>query len=605
MINRIDDEEEAVARPFDASMFGRLLSYLLPYRRLMAVAMVVLVVGTGTSLAIPYLTKVAIDQDILPGNWPGLEQLGIILAGVYAVRYVAYRVQTFAIARLGEEMLRDLRSQLFHHIHSLNFTFFDRLPAGKIMTRVTSDVSNLNQLLSSGLINTVGNVLTLVGTIITMLILKWNLALVSFIVLPALILISTRFRQRMVERWRVVRRRVSIINATWAESLNGARVVITYAREDENRKHFAGLTWSNFKAQMHAMKLSALFGPAVDFTGTVGTALVFWYGATLYLNHQISLGLVVAFLSYLSNFWSPISQLGQFYNQVLMAMASAERVFEYLDQVPQVQDRPGAQAVDRLRGEVAFDHVEFQYQPNRPVLRDVSFHVEPGQTIALVGPTGAGKSSILSLVPRFYDVIGGRILVDGKDIRDLELRSLRRQVALVLQETFIFDGTIRDNIRYGRPDASLADVEAAAKAARAHDFIVQLPEGYDTPVRERGSRLSLGQRQLLAFARAILADPAILILDEATASIDTRTELLVQEGLHQLLRGRTAFVAAHRLSTIREADRILVIDHGKLAESGTHAELMAERGQYWRLLNAQFRLEEQGGWFGRAGTATR
>jgi ATP-binding cassette subfamily B multidrug efflux pump len=597
VINRIDDEEEAVERPFDGAMFIRLLTYVLPYKRLLAIAIVVLFIGTFTSLAIPYLTKVAIDQDILPGRWHGLEVLAAILAGVYAVRYGAYRIQTFTISRLGEEMLRDLRSQLFHHIHALNFTFFDRLPAGKIMTRVLSDVSNLNQLLSSGLVNTLGNSLTLVGTIITMLVLKWNLALVSFLVLPALVLLSTRLRRLIVERWRVVRRRTSIINANWAESLNGARVVIAYGREDNNQKHFAELTWQNFRVWLRAMSLSALFGPAVDFTGTVGTVLVFWYGTTLYLDHQVSLGLIVAFMSYLANFWQPISQLGNFYNQLLVAMASAERVFEYLDQVPGIEDRPHAKALGHIRGEVEFDHVVFQYQPNRPVLRDISFHVRPGQTVALVGPTGAGKSSILSLVPRFYDVTGGRILIDGHDVREIQLRSLRRQIALVLQETFIFDASIRDNIRYGRPHASNDEVEAAAKAARAHDFIVQLPDGYDTPVRERGSRLSLGQRQLLAFARAILADPAILILDEATASIDTRTELLVQEGLRRLLAGRTAFVAAHRLSTIREADTILVIDHGQLVESGTHHELMAQKGHYWRLLTAQFRLEEQGGWF--------
>jgi ATP-binding cassette subfamily B multidrug efflux pump len=603
MINRIDDEEEAVERSFDGAMFVRLLRYVLPYRKLMVIAMIVLFLGTGTSLAIPYMTKIAIDRDILPGNWAGLEELTVVLAIIYAVRYVAYRIQTFTISRLGQEMLRDLRSQLFHHIHSLNFTFFDRLPAGKIMTRVLSDVSNLNELLSSGLINTIGNTLTLIGTIITMLVLKWDLALVSFLVLPALVILSTRLRRRIVERWRVVRRRTSIINANFAESLNGARVVIAYGREDFNLHHFAGLTWSQFRAWLRAMSLSALFGPAVDFTGTVGTVLVFWYGTMLYLHHQVSLGLIVAFVSYLANFWQPISQLGNFYNQLLVAMASAERVFEYLDQVPAVQDRPHARPVHHFRGEVEFDHVVFQYEPNRPVLKDVSFHVNPGETVALVGPTGAGKSSILSLVPRFYDVVGGSIRIDGMDVRDIEVRSLRRQISLVLQDTFIFDATIRENIRYGRPDATDAEVEAAARASRAHDFIERLAEGYDTAVRERGSRLSLGQRQLLAFARAILADPAILILDEATASIDTRTELLVQEGLHRLLAGRTAFVAAHRLSTIREADKILVIDHGELVESGTHDELMAAHGHYWRLLNAQFTLEDQGGWFGHGSPA--
>ena len=598
MINRIDQEEEAVERPFDTGMFIRLIKYVRPYPRLLVASAIAILLGTGTSLAIPYMTKIAIDRDILPGNYRGLVELVVVMVGVYAVRYFAYKTQTFVVSRLGEEILRDLRGQLFHHIQRLNFSFFDRIPGGKIITRVLSDVSNLNQLLSSGLVNTLGNMVTLVGIIITMLILKWNLALVSFLILPVLVMLSTNFRRRMVERWRTVRRRNAIITATWAESLNGARVVIAYGREDYDKKHFVDLTWSYFRSFLSAMRMSAMFGPAVNFAGTVGTAIVFWYGTIMYLHHDVSLGLIVAFVAYLASFWQPISQLGNFYNQLLVAMASAERVFEYLDQVPAVVDSEHARPLPNMRGEVTFDHVVFQYQPNRPVLRDVSFHVNAGETIALVGATGAGKSSILSLVPRFYDVVGGRILIDGIDIREIELRSLRRQVALVLQETFIFDATIRDNIRYGRPNASDPEVEAAAQAARAHDFIIQLPEGYDTPVRERGSRLSLGQRQLLAFARAILADPRILILDEATASIDTRTELLVQDGLHRLLKGRTAFVAAHRLSTIREADRILVIDQGKLVESGTHDQLLALRGYYHRLLSAQFKLEDNGGWFG-------
>ncbi len=597
MINRIDQDEEAVERPFDNAMFSRLVKYVLPYKRLMAWAIVSLTIGTATQLVIPLFTKVAIDRDILPKHFSGLVPLAVALALVYGIRYASYRAQTYTISVLGQEVLRDLRSQLFHHIHALNFTFFDRIPAGKIFTRILSDVSNLNQLLSSGLINTLGNVLTLVGTIVMMLVLKPKLALVSFMVLPLLVILSTRLRRRIVERWRVVRRRTSVINATWAESLNGARVVIAYGREDYNRQHFGTLTADNFRVWLRAMALSALFGPAVDLAGTFGTGLVFWYGTTLYLNHQISLGLIVAFVSYLAGFWEPISQLGQFYNQLLVAMASAERVFEYLDQVPQVTNRPQATSWSERRGHLVFDHVTFSYSESQPVLKDISFEAQPGETIALVGATGAGKSSILSLVPRFYDVTGGRIVLDGKDIRDITVESLRKGIALVLQETFIFDGTIKDNIRYSRPDASDADVINAAQAVGAASFINELPEGYDTLVRERGSRLSLGQRQLLAFARAILANPTILILDEATASIDTSTELTVQRGLKTLLEHRTAFVAAHRLSTIREADKILVIDHGQIIESGQHDALLAARGPYWRLLSAQFKLEQSGGWF--------
>jgi ATP-binding cassette subfamily B protein len=597
LINRVDQEEEAVERPFDARMSWRLALYVRPYPRLLWLSGITVLLGTGALLAIPYMLDLAIQRYVLPKNYAGLVMLVVVMSAVYAVRYFAYRTQTFVASKLGQEILRDLRSELFHHIQKLNFSFFDRIPGGKIITRVVGDVQNLQQLLSQGIVNTLANVVLLIGIIIAMLVLKWDLALASFIIIPIMFFLSTNFRRRMVEKWRVVRRRNSIVNATWAESLNGARVVIAYGREDFDRRHFMDLAWGYFRSFMDAERLSSMFTPFVNFASTIGIGIVFWYGTVLYLHHAVTLGLLVAFISYLAMFWQPISQLGQFYNQVLQAMASAERVFEYLDEEPQVVDRADAKPLE-LTGDVTFDHVVFQYQPNRPVLRDISFHVNAGETIALVGSTGAGKSSILSILPRFYDVVSGRILLDGVDLRDITLRSIRRQVALVLQETFIFDGTIRDNIRYGRPEATDAEVEGAARAAQAHHFISELQDGYDTPVRERGSRLSLGQRQLLAFARAILADPRILILDEATASIDTQTELLVQEGLKRLLTGRTAFVAAHRLSTIREADRILVIDQGRLVESGSHAELMAKRGHYYRFLEAQFKLEDSGGWFG-------
>lgn len=603
MINRIDQDEEAVERPFDRTMFVRLLSYISPYRRLAMVGLGALLLGTASQIAGPYMIKIAIDQDILPKHYAGLWVLGGLLVIIAIVRYIAYRSQTYIISRLGQEVLRDLRSQLFHHLQALHLGFYDRVPSGKIITRVTSDVSNLNQLLSAGLVNTVGNMITLFGTMIAMFVLKPSLALVSFIVIPLLIGLSTGLRRRIVERWRVVRRRTSVINATWAEDINGIRVMTAFGRQPIDQNHFERLSQSSRQVWIQAMRLSALFGPSVDLAGTVGTGLVFWYGAHLYMSHQIRLGLVVAFVAYMASFWDPISQLGQFYNQLLVAMASAERVFEYLDHPTSIDESPQPVALSQMKGAVTFDHVSFGYGGDGLALRDVSFNVVPGQTVALVGPTGSGKSSILNLIPRFYDVTDGRILIDGYDVRDLALQDLRMRIALVLQDTFIFDATIRDNIRFSRPTASDQEVEAAARAVGAHQFIAHLPQAYDTPVRERGSRLSQGQRQLLAFARAILADPAILILDEATASIDTQTEAIIQTGLKRLLEGRTAFVAAHRLSTIRQADVILVIRQGRIVEMGTHVELLARGGVYYRLVMAQMHQEATNGWVRRNPTA--
>lgn len=591
MINRVDVDEEPVERPFDLRMFVRLLGFLRPYRRLAAVAFVCLAVVSATTLAGPYLTKVAIDSYILKGRVGGLWHLAALYAALYAVRFLAGRYQQRLTALLGQHILFDLRQSLFDHIQTLTFRFFDRIPTGKIMTRILNDVSNLNALLSSGIIQTLTNILTLVGIVAIMVSLQPVLSLFAFSVLPVLFFLSTNLRRRIVERWRVVRRKSSNINANVAESVSGAKVIIAFDRQDTNCARFHDLNEDYKTTWMRAIRVNATFSPLVDLTGTVGTALVLWYGAYLILGHAVSVGLIVAFISYLGNFWGPISNLGMFYNTLLVAMASAERVFEYLDQVPEVQDAPDALDLPRVDGAVRFEHVYFGYQPSQPVLHDIDFSVRPGESIALVGPTGAGKSSILSLLFRFYDPVSGRILLDGVDIRRVRLASLRRHMAIVLQDTFIFAGTIRDNIRYARPEATDAEVERAARLSRAHDFISHLPDGYDTEVRERGSRLSVGQRQLLAIARAILADPAVLILDEATASVDAETEVLIQQGLRELLRGRTSFIVAHRLSTIRECDRIFVVDAGRIAEMGTHEELVARRGLYYQLLLHHYRLE--------------
>lgn len=599
MINRIGEDEEAVERPFDLGMTVRLLHFLRPHLRYAVLALASLVVVSLTTLVGPYVTKIVIDRDILRGDLGALWALGGFYLVVAVVRYLAGRFEQRSIAVLGQHVLYDMRTGLFRRIQSMSFTFFDRRPTGKIMTRILNDVSNLNQLLSSGLVRMLGDLFTLVGIVVVMLSLDLRLALLAFVVLPVLFLLSTKLRRQIVERWRRVRRKISNINANLDESIVGARVVTAFHREPENMRRFAALTDETLSSWMKAIRANAFFGPAVDLTGTLGTVLVFWYGAELVRQGQVSIGLIVAFVSYLGSFWGPVSNIGQFYSTLLVAMASAERVFEFLDLAPEIQDCDGARPLPPLAGQVTFRHVSFAYVPGRWALRDVDLEVTPGQRVALVGPTGAGKSSFLALLSRFYDPTLGQVLMDGHDIRSVQLDSLRRQVAVVQQETYIFKGSIRDNIRYSHPEADKAQVVAAARAAGAAAFIERLPEGYDTEVRERGSRLSVGQRQLIAFARAILADPRVLILDEATANIDTETELLIQAGLHTLLAGRTSFVAAHRLSTIREADRILVIDGGRIQESGTHQELIARHGRYYDLLRAQFQLQEQVGWFRR------
>jgi ATP-binding cassette subfamily B multidrug efflux pump len=607
MITRIDEDEEATEAPFDLAMSRRLLRFLGPQRRSVAIAVGAIVVGSACTLGFPLLTRAAIDDAILPGRPRVLFVVGALYLALALVRYVAFRLQTFHVAATGTGVIRDLRAQMFERISTLGFDFYDSRPMGKILTRVMNDVANLNQLLSSGILNSVGNVLTLLGTIVVMLALKPDLALLSFCVLPVMAVLTTNMRRRVVLKWRLLRRGTAIVNAVWNESLIGARVVTAFDRAALNEERFGALTEMVRRRYLQAMSLSARVDPVVDLTGTVGTALVYVYGAVLYIHGGVSLGLVVAFTSYLAGFWQPIVQLSGMANQVFMAMASAERVFEILDLEPSVRDRPDARPLPPIRGDVVLEGVEFAYVPGRPVLRDVNVHAPPGTTVAIVGPTGAGKSTFMGLLSRFYEPTAGRILVDGQDIAEVTLESLRRQIAVVLQDTFIFDATLRENIRYARPDASDAEVEAAARAAQAARFIEALPEGYDTPVRERGSRLSAGQRQLIAFARALLADPAVLILDEATASIDTETERLVQAALRRLLQNRTAFVVAHRLSTIREADVILVIEDGRIVERGRHDELVARPGPYRRLLEAQIGMESAGGLFrpAAAGAAPR
>lgn len=582
------EEEEQFAAEFNAAHFRRLLRYMRPHRRQFAYVFLLMLVGALVGLATPYLMGLAIDDYIARADLRGLFWLTLAYLCLNLIGWRAFALRTRILSVTGQKILHTLRMDLFRHIHTLGFDFFDGRPVGKILTRLTNDVNVLNDLLTNGLLNLLIELFNLVAIVVLLLTLHVPLALVSFSVIPPLALLAFRLRPRIRDVYRRVRTRLSILNAALHEGVSGVRVTQIFARHEENLRHFDELNRINQEANLTAARLNLLFGPLVELTGAVGTAAVIWYGATLIARADITIGMLVAFLGYLGRFWGPISTLSNFYNQLQSAMASAERVFEILDFTAQVASRPGAPALVRARGEVEFDRVTFGYEPGRPVLQDFNLHVAPGETIALVGPTGAGKSSIISLIGRFYDPWEGAIRIDGKDLREVDLASVRRQVGIVLQENFVFSGTVLDNIRYGRLDAARDEVIEAARLANADEFIRRLPQGYDSMLAERGANLSLGQRQLLAFARALLADPRILVLDEATAYIDTETERLIQEALVRLLQGRTSFIVAHRLATIHRANRIVVIDHGRIVEMGSHEELLAvPNGKYRALYETQ------------------
>ena len=600
-------------RAKDTSMvFRRLAPYLAPFRQRLIVIGIILVVATLADLAGPYLIGVAVDQFITPGDkarpaWLGLllspnmsRQAGLtavmaLLGLIYVVGWVLNVFQFRLMVTVSQHILLQMRSQILEHIQKLSLSFYDSQESGDVMSRLVNDTQVINQVFGPSLMRVLRMGLTLVGIIVSMIALNWRLALASYAVLPVIVLVTIYFSRRVRRAFRETRKTIGEVSAELQENIAGVREVQAFARESATMDEFQAVNARNRSANVQAETLTSLFIPVLDVLSTAATAIVVGFGGLLYLSFTpplASVGIIVSFLTYVRRFYQPIRELATLYGQLQAALAGAERIFELLDVQPEIVDMPTALALPPIEGHVVFDGISFSYKKGEPVLEDVSFAIEPGQTVALVGPTGAGKTTLANLLVRFYDPSGGSIRVDGHDLRQITHKSLRGQIGVVAQDTFLFAGTVMDNIRYGRLDATDEEVMAAARTANAHDFIERLPDGYQTEVGERGAVLSQGNRQLLSITRAILKDPRILILDEATSSVDTRTELLIQRALNQLMAKRSSLVIAHRLSTIRHADQILVVKDNSVVERGTHEVLLEKGGVYHELYMSQFRRQE-------------
>ena len=568
----------------------RLYRYLFDYKKELAAVGGLLAVTLSITLATPLAIELAVDQYVANEDIAGLFTLGAAALALFFVYAFCTRQWMMLMAEVTNKVLLTIRSQLYSHLQTLSFHFYDSRPTGKILARVVGDPNSLKDVLSDSVTKLIPDLLTIAGVSVIMLVKNWQLALAALLTLPVLCGGMFVIQSAAHRRWQVHRKKNSNLNAFIHEDFSGIRIVQSFAAEPEKTEDFRRCAKEYRDSYVRAVRIGDLFGPLVEITWGVGGFLLYFIGIRIVGADKIGVGTFLAFSTYLGMFWSPIRNLASFYNKLVTNISAAERIFDILDTPAEITDREGSRDLPAVKGDVSFSHVDFAYtdEPDKLVLKDVNFSVKAGETIALVGPTGAGKTTIVNLISRFYDVTSGSVCIDGQDIREVTMESLRRQMGVMTQDTFLFTGTIRENICYGKADAAEEEMIAAAKAVNAHDFIMEMEDGYDTKISERSAQLSIGQRQLLAFARTMVSDPRILILDEATSSIDTHTELLVQSGIEAMLKNRTSFIIAHRLSTIRSADRIFYIDGQNIVEEGSHSELMAKHGAYYRLYQSQF-----------------
>lgn len=585
------DVDEVVEQKFDIKQLKRLVDYIRPYKGKMFFVLVLMLSSSGLGMFLPKFLQIEMDKYIPDKDIKSIVMLTVLAGVIVLYSVISTRVKIDVTTKVGQDIIHTIREDIFKHLQELPFSYYDERPHGKIQVRVVNYVNNLSDLLSNGIINTITDLCNLIFILIFMFAMSPKLTLICLCGLPVLIIYVVFLKRRQSHAWQVQSNKQSNLNAYIAESINGIRVTQAFVREEKNMDIFNDLSMSYKNAWLKAVYYNFAMGPMVDLISTITTSFIYVVGVSCIINGEqsgVTVGVLILFTAYISRFWAPINTIASFYNSLLTAISYLERIFETIDEPVEVKDAPDATDMPPIKGDVSFKHVRFSYEDGVPILKDVSFDVKQGQTIAIVGPTGAGKTTIVNLLSRFYNVDSGEVLIDGIDISKVKIHSLRTQMGVMMQDSFIFSGTIMENIRYGNKTATDEEVIKAAKTVCAHDFIMEMEDGYNTQVNERGSRLSVGQRQLISFARALLANPAILILDEATSSIDTETEIVLQEGLNNLLKGRTSFIIAHRLSTIKNADKIMYIDKGGILEAGSHDELLENKGAYYDLYMSQY-----------------